>query len=289
MDDIVLMLNGLQQASSDIIQSVFFIEESAALGVNGTLNPYTVKLALNVLYLSMVGLLALKLCWHGYKVYVLGRDGEAEVSPTTLLTSSLYAVGVALAFPVLYKIGVEIAIGISSAATKVFPNSLMWTETIIMSDMPDLIMDLFSNFSQNIVFHVLLLVYCIIYVILFFKMLGRGVQLLLYRMGVPLAVAGLINSDGGIWKSYVQIYFQQLVIAMIQNFCIRMSMALISSASGSFLSIGVMIFGIVFLVTAFSTPKIFNSILQQTNGGSGRGTQIMYTVMMAARSFGGGA
>ena len=236
----------------------------------------------------MVALLTLKLGWHGWKVYDLWKDGEAETSPTSILVNSLYAVGVALAFPVLYKIGAEIAIGISSAITKVFPNSLMWGEDIALGALPELIKNTYSSFSQNIVLHVLLLVFCIIYIILFFKMMFRGVHLLLYRFGVPLAVVGLVNSDGGVWKNYVQIYFQQLIITMIQNFCIRMSLVFISSASGSPLSTGLMVFAIVFLISALSTPKIFASILQQ-NGGGGRGTQVMYTVMMAARTFAGGA
>lgn len=284
MDDIYAMMKAFQEASSDIIQSVFFIEESTAL--SGTLNARTVNAALGAIYLFMVALVALKLCWQGYKVYVLWKDGEAEVSPANMLVNSIYAIGVALAFPVLYRIGCEVTIGISRSIANAFPLSLMQEEQIILRDVPDLIKNVFSAFSQNIVVSLLLLVFCFIYVILFFKMLFRGVHLLLYRLGVPLAVVGLVNSDGGIWKSYVQIYFQQLGITLIQDFCIRMSLVLIASASGSAFSAGKTIFAIVFLISALSTPKIFNSILQSNNGG-GRGTQVVYTVMMAARAFGG--
>lgn len=285
MDDIYKMMVYFQEATSDMIQSVFFIEESLAL--SGTLNAHRVNSALSAAYLFMIALVALKLCWQGYKVYVLWKDGEAEVSPVNMLVNSIYAMGVALAFPVLYKIGFEVAIGISRSIANVFPFSLMLEESIILGDAPDLVKNLFSTMSQNIVVCVLLLAYCIIYVILFFKMLFRGVHLLLYRLGVPFAVVGLVNSDGGIWKSYVQIYFQQLMITLIQDFCIRMSLVLLASASGSIFSAGKTIFSIVFLVCAFSTPKIFNSILQN-NGGGGRGTQVIYTVAMTAKAFAGG-
>lgn len=286
-DDIILLLQSFQQATSDIIETMFFLENATIFVTSGTITPHIIQKVFNILYLSMVGLVALKLCWQGWKVYVLGRDGEAEVAPTTMLTNSLFAVGVALAFPVLYKIGVEIALGISSAATKVFPNSFMAAENIVLSELPVIIRILYNDSAQDFAFCLLLLVYCIIFIILFFKMLFKGVELLLYRLGVPFAVVGLVNSDGGIWKTYIQIYFQQLILAMIQNFCIRLSLVMLVSASGSTLSSGSMIFAIVFLVTAFSAPKIFSSILQQPSGGGGKGTQIMYTVMLAARAFGG--
>lgn len=285
MDDIYAMMVYFQEASSDIVQSVFFIEESLAL--SGTLNARRVSAALSVAYLFMVALVALKFCWQGYKVYVLWRDGESEVSPANMVVNSIFAMCVALAFPVLYKIGCEIAIGISRNIANVFPFSLMQEETILFEDAPDIIKGLFATMSQNIVVGVLLFAYGIIYVILFFKMLFRGVHLLLYRLGVPFAVVGLVNSDGGIWKNYIQIYFQQLMLTMIQDFCIRMSLVLLASASGSYFSAGKTIFAIVFLVCAFSTPKIFNSILQPNSGG-GRGSQVIYTVAMTAKAFVGG-
>ncbi|MBQ9168519.1 MAG: hypothetical protein IJX67_08960 [Oscillospiraceae bacterium] len=283
MDDLNLMLLALQEATTNIIESVFFIEESDALVKNGTLNSYSLSAAMDYLYLFMVGLVTLKLVWQGWKVYVLGRDGEAEVSPTTMLTNAVYAVGVALAFPVLYKIGVEIAIAVSSAVTRLFPSSHMWAENILFKDIPDLIMQLYASATSNVAIGILLLVYAVVFIILFFKMLWKGWQMLLYRLGFPFAVVGLVNSDGGVFKSYVQIYFQQLFIAMIQNFCLRISFALLSSSTGA-LSAGIGIFALIALFAAFSTPKIFAQILQQ-NGGGGRGTQIVYMAMMAARSF----
>ena len=210
MDDLNLMLLALQEATTNIIESVFFIEESDALVTNGTLNSYSLSAAMDYLYLFMVALVTLKLVWQGWKVYVLGRDGEAEVSPATMLKNAVYAVGVALAFPVLYKIGVEIAIAVSSAITRLFPSSHMWAENILFKDMPDLIMQVYASATSNVAISIMLLVYVVVFIILFFKMLWQGWQMLLYRLGFPFAVVGLVNSDGGVFKSYVQIYFQQL-------------------------------------------------------------------------------
>ena len=287
MDDLNLMLLALQEATTNIIKSVFFIEESKGLLTNGTLDTYSLRVAMDRLYLFMVGLVTLKLVWQGWKIHVLGRDGEAEVPPTSLLKNAIYAVVVALAFPVLYEIGVEIGIAISNSVSRAFPSSYMQSEEILLSDLTTLITSLYSSVSSNVAISIMLLAYVVVAILLFFKMLWQGWQMLLYRLGFPLSVVGLVNSDGGIFKSYVQIYFQQLLITMIQNFCLRISFTFLSGSGGSVLSSGNAVFALIALIAAFSTPKIFAQILQQ-NGGGGRGTQVAYTVMLAARSFAGG-
>lgn len=40
---------------------------------------------------------------------------------------------------------------------------------------------------------------------MFCKLLGRGVEMLFLRWGLPLAAMGLVNSDGGIFPSYIQL------------------------------------------------------------------------------------
>lgn len=285
MNDIYELMKYFQDTSSNIIQSVFFVEKSMALG--GTLNANRVNSALSAIYLFMVALVALKLCWQGYKVYVLWRDGESEISPVNMVVNSIFAICVALAFPTLYTIGCEITMGISRTIAGVFPFSLMQEEASILDNAPGIILALASNLSGHIVLIGLVAAYAVIYIILAFKMLFRGVHLLLYRLGIPFAAVGLVNSDGGIWKNYIQIYFQQLMMTLIQDFCLRLSLVLLASASGTIFTAGKTIFAIVFLICAFSTPKIFNAILQPSNGG-GRGTQIVYTVAMTARAFVGG-
>lgn len=286
MDDVNLMLLALQEATTNIIESVFFIEESQGVLASGVLDNYSIRVATDRLYLFMVGLVTLKLVWQGWKIHVLERDGEAEVSPTSLLKNAIYAVVVALAFPVLYEIGVEIGIAISNSVSGAFPGAYMLGGDIL-TDLPGLITGLYNKAASNVAISLMLLAYVVVCVLLFFKMLWLGWQMLLYRLGFPLAVVGLVNSDGGSFKSYVQIYFQQLCIAMIQNFCLRISLTFLSWSTTS-MSGGSVVFALVALLAAFSTPKIFNAILQ-SNGGGGRGTQVVYTVMMAARAFAGGA
>lgn len=275
------ILTALQKISTDIIMSAFFIEETSGLS-GTTLNATTVSVALRTLYFTTVGLLALKLCWQGYKVYVLWRDGEAEVSPVSMAKNAIYALGVAMAFPVLYKIAVEICIEVSNSVSSVFPVTIMQGSTAIMDYAVSTLQGQYNSgsYGQSFIMLFLALIYIVVLIILVCQMFIRGAAMLIYRLGVPFAVVGLVNNDGGSWKSYIQIFFQQIAIVMIQNFLIRLSLLLISTVS-----FANFFFGIILLFSSFKMPKILAPVLQ--TGGNG-GAQVVYTVMLAARAFKGG-
>lgn len=281
-DCIDSILSQLQHITGNIIRSAFLIEESSGLS-NSLLNADSIQFALSMVYLFTIALLALKLCWQGWKVYVLWRDGEAENSPANMLINSIYALCIAMAFPTLYKIAVEIALGIDEYVAYAFPSGVMGGSSNIISIAYSM-MEIYyksGGLSASFAMVIISLAYIILFVILIFSIMIRSAAMLIYRIGIPLAVIGLVNSDGGIWKNYIQILFQHLAIVLIQNFCIRLSLFFIYSAS--FTSF---VFAIIFAVSAFKIPKIFASVLQT---GGGTGGQIIYTVIMAARAFRGSA
>lgn len=266
-------LHELETAFGDIIQTAFYIEELPGLTAN-ILTPESIRTALSVLYLTMVGLLTLKLCWKGYKVYILNRDGESEVPPSTMLVNSFYAIGVALAFPVLYDIATKIAIESCKSVLNKFPG--VSTDNFI-----NVLIGMFTPWvnSQVSLFLVLLvLVFIIVFFILAIQMVFRGVEMFFYRLGVPFAVVGLVDSDGGIWRNYVQLFFQQLATIMIQYCCICLALRLAAS-----ISVPSMIAAIAFLIGAFSTPKLLRTVL--SSGGGGGGSQVISVAVMAARAF----
>lgn len=266
----------MQTVVGDIVNTAFYIEKMPGLNSN-MLNATTVENAISALYFTCVGLLTLKLLWKGWKVYVLWRNGDSEVSPFSMLLSAIFAIGVAIAFPLLYAIAAEIVTVLSKNILTALPGM---TDANILSL-------LFASFSpwigsQVAVFNILLaLIFVILCIILIFQMLGRGVEMLIFRLGIPFAVVGLIDSDDGIWRNYIQLFFRQLATILIQNFCLRLAIGLAVSSWAPTLLVGIML-----LITAFKMPKILSSVLV-AGGGNGAGT--IQTVTMAARMFIGGA
>ena len=111
-------------------------------------------------------------------------------------------------------------------------------------------------------------------------MLGQGVELLIFRLGIPFAVVGLVNSDGGAWKPYIQMLFKQAATILVQYFCIVIGTYVIST-----LTITGIVVGIAFEVTAFTAPRLLAQFMPPS-GGSGL-AQKAHTIAMVMRAFGG--
>lgn len=258
-------LSSLQKVTSDIIRSSFFIERYSGLD-SSILSSAILEETFKCMYLTSLSLLVLKLLWKGYKVYVLWRDGDAEVSPFQLFLNAVFALAVSIAFPILYEIAVNIAMDITGMVLNTFPSV---KSTLSSNDLIGFTKDRLRSYLdgsllvKDLMLVIFVLIYLIMFIVLVFQMLYRGVQMMIYRLGVPLAVVGLVDSDGGIWKNYIQIFFQQLMTVMIQNFCMRLALSVITKAS-----VTAFVYGIVFMITAFKMPKIFSSFLH-TGGGGG--------------------
>ena len=122
-------------------------------------------------------------------------------------------------------------------------------------------------------------VYTVVLVCAYVQMVFRGIELLVYRLGVPLAVVGFIDSDDGVWKGYIQALFRQLATVLVCYVLTMLGMAVMSSLGWLNL-----IVGIALEFDAFKAPKMLSQFLIPSGGGGGK-MQIVYT---AARAFLGG-
>ena len=59
------------------------------------------------------------------------------------------------------------------------------------------------------------LVFVIVYFILYFQFLMRGLEILILRVGIPLACVGLIDNDKGVFKPYMSKFFQSALPSLI--------------------------------------------------------------------------
>lgn len=270
-------LTGFEVMIGSLFSSVFHIESLPGLDTT-VLSTAIVNNTTTALYGFMVILLALKLIWKGFSVYILWRDGDADNSPGKMLVGAVFAMMVAVAFPLLYDICVDTVMEISSVTMSVLGFSNHYAEgTNWLSDVINIFQ---GNSDVGWALALLSIVYIIVLIVLIFKLLAQGVELLVYRLGVPFAVVGLVNSDGGAWKPYIQMLFKQAATILVQYYCIVAGTRIIAS-----LSLTSVVVGIAFELGAFAAPKLMSQFMAPSGGGGL--SQKAQTIAMVVRTFGG--
>ena len=275
------ILGGLQNLFGDLFHCTFFIENTVGLGET-VLTPGSISVGLGVLYTFMVLLLVLKLLWKGANVYILWRDGESETPPGEMVLGAILAIITAVAFPILYELSVSITREIlDTICAAMFSEYPGWIE-----DCLDFVKELFTVQGNAVTNSLLMLwlaiLYLLVYLATIFVMLKQGAELLIFRLGIPIAAIGLVNSDGGSWKPYIQTFIRMLATAIVRFFCLYLGMHLYAS----FDLVGT-ILGIVFTILAFSAPTLLAQFMAPK--GSGGTIQSIQALASVVKAFGGKA
>lgn len=255
----------LNSALTDLLGQMLKIESSIGVGV---LSPGAISRMYQYIYTVALALLVVKFLFKGFSIYILWRDGDADASPQDMLIGAVQATVVAVAFPTLY----DIMVAIVREFAETLINMIGLEAAGSMAFGIDTTMVTFGLFEVIVV-----LVYLVIFLVLYIKLIGRGFELLVLRLGVPIACMGLIDSDYGVWKSYMQILYKALLTSVIQVVLLSLSLPVIET--GNF------IMGVAIICAAFSAPVIMQQILVPTGRGGGL-TQKIYTGTMAVRAFG---
>ncbi|MBO5282193.1 MAG: hypothetical protein J6B43_03565, partial [Lachnospiraceae bacterium] len=122
------------------------------------------------------------------------------------------------------------------------------------------------------------LIYVIVLIMLILRMLAQGTELFVFRLGIPFAAIGLVDSDGGAWTNYIQMLFKQVFTVMVQYFCIVLGAKVLAPGTTEALAVG-----IAFEVTAFAAPKLLSQVLIPKGGGGMM--QGVNTLSMVVRTF----
>lgn len=249
LNDLVNFVNGLL---TDLTSYIMHIETLSIAISNGVLS----KSIINNVYLYISGvavtLVILKFLWKGFQIYILWRDGDAETSPLDLVIGSVQAVIAAIAFPYLYEILAKATIYLTNGILSSFG------ATTITNNFADL-MTAAAGSSITAIF---LVIYFIVFLVFYIKLLARGFEMLILRIGIPIACLGLVDSDKGVFKGYIQILFKSVVTTIIQMLLMSLSLRFIFF--GSFMAY---LSAAALMMQAFSTP----ALLQQILAGQGRG------------------
>lgn len=222
---------------------------------NSVLTPSVISDAYWYLYIACTVILALKLLWKGFKIYILTRDGEPEVPPMTLITGAGMSLGVSVAFPILYPILIDVTMRIAQALVYAATGNWGYTDVEIADILS--LGDFAADKGLSMI--IAALAYGVMLIVINFQLLLRGAELLIFRLGIPFASMDLVNSDGNVWKNYINILFRMMLLSIAQVFCMVIGLLLFSD--------GNLTWAIAFELAAVSGPKLMAQFFPAQSGG----------------------
>jgi len=246
-----------------LVPIAFYIEKSIDAGLNFA-EMYSVFFSFGV------ALIVLKFLKKGFDIYVGWDAGDPDADPLGLVTNFLKALIVAIGFPVLYN-------WLTYATEDMIDKALNVSNMLLSATtLTDVIWDTVSSLGLTMV--VLGLILLIMYIILYFQFIKRGIEILVMRIGAPLACVGLVDSDKGVFAPFMKKFFMNAATVLVQVLLVKLSIVVLIVKGGAF---GI-IFAIAISMTAAATPK-FLSEFMLIYGGGGSITNTMYHVSRLAQ------
>ncbi|WP_312907905.1 conjugal transfer protein TrbL family protein [Tissierella praeacuta] len=209
-----------------------------------------------------ISLIIIKFLKKGFEMYVLWTDGDADADPILLLSNFFRAMAIALTFPILYDWMADIIIDISEQSLKAIGLGLDLGFEVLL-----------QKISASGLFTIIAFaVFFIIFILLYIQFIKNGLEILILRIGIPLACIGLMDADKGVFKTYIQKFFQATLTVLIQVILAKLGLALIFNEH--------LIWGIAANYFAIKTPRFLQEFLVLPGGGG-----IMNNVYSSARLF----
>lgn len=216
----------------------------------------------NIFFGFGISLIVLKFLKKGFETYVLWTEGDADADPLLLLTNFFKSLAIAVSFPVLYGWLVDIVNELT--------NKLL---TAIGAGMQEDFSTLISGISSAGLFTAIVsLIFFIVFFFLYIQFLMRGLEMLILRIGLPVACVGLLDSDKGVFRTYMQKFFQSTLSIVIQIALAKLGVGLMLNAH--------VFWGLAAVMLSVRTPKFLQEFMI-TSGGSPSGA--MGTVYQSVR------
>lgn len=215
----------------------------------------------NIIFDFGVSLIILKFLKKGFETYVLWTGGDADEEPLSLLTNFFKAMAVAISFPTLYVWLGQIVEDMTNKLLTAIGQSTdyNWQAWVNGISLGGIVTAIFG------------LIFVICYFILYFQFLMRGLEILILRIGVPLACVGLLDNDKGVFKAYSSKFFQSTFAVIIQISLAKLGVGLMLNMH--------IFWGVACMMLAIKTPKFLSDFLISTGGGG----SIVNNVYQSAR------
>ena len=216
------------------------------IGTNGFTEVFNIFLAFGI------SLIVLKFLKKGFEQYVLWTEGDADADPLVFLTGFFKALAISVSFPTLY----------------------LWLATIV-EDLTDKVISLISKgmttdfsavitgiSSAGLFTAIISLIFFICFFLLYLQFLMRSMEILILRIGLPLACVGILDADKGVFRTYIQKFFQSTLAVMVQIVLAKVGVALMLNTH--------VFWGIAALMLAIKTPRFLQEFII-VSGGQGSG------------------
>lgn len=202
-----------------------------------------------------ITLIVVKFLKKGFDMYILWTDGDADADPLQLVINFVRAMVVALTFTFLYTWFAEIVLDIINDTL----TAIGLFENIDSSQFNNWFTSI--NSAGQLVLSTIIgyVIFFIMYVILYIKLIAIGFEMLILRIGAPLACIGLMDADKGVFKTYIQKFFQVSITIMVQVTMMKLALSLLIAGHN--------IWGLAGVYFAITTPKFIREFLIFTSGG----------------------
>jgi hypothetical protein len=206
-----------------------------------------------------VSLIVLKFLKKGFDVYVGWSDGDPDLDPLALVINFLRAMVVALCFPILYDALIKATSDLIDSTIRII-DQLTTQQSII---------DIIVNAISNSIFMALAgLILVIVYLILWVQFMMRGIEMMVMRVGVPIACTGLIDSDKGIFAPYMKKFFMNAATVLIQIALVKLSLTV--------MVMGNCFYALAIVFVAMRTPKFLQEFVLSAGGAGGSVVNTIY-------------
>lgn len=250
---IVAVLNGavafIDQMLTDLVPLTLHADQYMIATSGGSM----VQVLFDILLGFGVSLIILKFLKKGFETYVMWTDGDPDVEPTYVVIRFIQAIAVAVCFPVLYGWLADITQNLTDELMTAIGAATNYDWQAWVNGIS----------SLGLVTAIFGLVFIICYFVLFFQFLMRGLELMILRIGLPLACVGLLDNDKGVFKSYLNKFFQTTLAVVVQ-------ICLCKLGVGMMMNIGInmnVFWGIACIVLAIKTPRFLSEFMVPTGGG----------------------
>lgn len=204
-----------------------------------------------------VSLIVLKFLKKGFEQYILWTEGDADSDPLILLTGFFKALAIAVSFPTLYGWLAEIIEDLTDQLIKTISNGMETDFTSIITGIS----------SAGVFTAIVSLIFFICLFLLYLQFLSRGLEIFILRVGLPLACVGLMDSDNGVFRTYIQKFFQSTLAVLVQIVLAKMGVALMLNTH--------VFWGLAALLLALRTPRFLQEFII-VSGGHGGGIGTVY-------------
>jgi hypothetical protein len=242
---------------NSLIPMAFYAENYMATAIGG----HTIDFSgLYSLFFGFgVSLIVLKFLKKGFDIYIGWSDGDPDLDPLSLVTNFLRAMVIALCFPILYD-------ALISVTTQLIDRTVMIIDGLTSQQS---VIDIIVNAVSNSIFMALAgLILVIVYIILWVQFMMRGIEMMVMRVGMPIACVGLIDNDKGIFAPYMKKFFMNAATVLIQIALVKLSLTV--------MILGNCFYALAIVFVAMRTPKFLQEFTLNAGGAGGSVVNTIY-------------